>query len=112
MTGPDLATRQATSAFLRKVAERFPVTRAMLFGSRARGDHRRDSDADIAVFLTGNVQSFIETKLAMADVAFDVLLETGIHIQPLPIWERQWTEPEASPSWPLLDSIRREGIEL
>ena len=31
----------------------------------------------------------------MADVAFDVLLETGIRIQPLPVWEDEWEHPES-----------------
>jgi predicted nucleotidyltransferase len=30
---------------------KYPVREAILFGSRARGDHRPDSDADIAVIL-------------------------------------------------------------
>jgi len=47
----------------------------------ARGQtHRADSDADVAVLLRGAHQRFLPTKLAMADFAFDVLLETGINI--------------------------------
>jgi len=33
------------------------------------------------------------TKLAMAEV-FDVLLETGINISPLPVWLDEWVNPE------------------
>ena len=34
---------------LRQLAERHHITKAVLFGSRARGDFRRESDIDIAV---------------------------------------------------------------
>jgi predicted nucleotidyltransferase len=33
--------------FLRRVGERFPLRRAVLFGSRARGDELRESDYDV-----------------------------------------------------------------
>ncbi|HEX6972569.1 MAG TPA: nucleotidyltransferase domain-containing protein [Limnochordia bacterium] len=33
--------------FVRRVHEQFPLTKAVLFGSRARGDHLRDSDYDL-----------------------------------------------------------------
>jgi len=40
----------------------------------------------VAVLLRGEQGRFLSTKLAMADVAFDVLLETGILASPLPVW--------------------------
>jgi hypothetical protein len=45
------------------------------------------------------------------DIAYDVLLETGIHVQRLPIWEEEWKHPEAY-STPLLRHIERDGIRL
>ena len=48
----------------------------------------------------------------MADLAYDVLLETGIRIQPLPIWEEEWEHPEAYSNPHLLPNIAREGIRL
>lgn len=33
--------------FIQRVNERFPLTKALLFGSRARGDHLRESDYDL-----------------------------------------------------------------
>lgn len=52
------------------------------------------------------------TKLEMADVAFDVLLETGIHISPLPIWQDEWEHPDTYSNPALLRYIDREGIRL
>ena len=109
---PDPATIRALSAFLDCAADRFAVRQAVLFGSRARGTHGSKSDADLAVILGGDPLPFVEAKLAMADIAYDVLLETGIHIQPLPVSERQWNGQDASANPVLLETIRREGIRI
>ena len=54
----------------------------------------------------------LPTKLAMADEAFEVLLETGIRIQPLPIWEDEWANPDHYSNPRLLKNISREGLRL
>ena len=108
----DAATIQAARAFLQKVSNQFDLAGAILFGSRARKSHRPDSDADVAVLLHGSPGKFVETKLAMADLAYDVLLETGIRIQPLPIWEEEWQHPEAYSNPRLLSNINLDGIRL
>lgn len=108
----DADTARAASEFVERVAAQYSVSGAILFGSRARGNYRPDSDADIAVLLRGDRGKFVDTKLAMADIAYDVLLETGVHIQPLPIWEEEWEHPESYSNPRLLQSINREGIRL
>lgn len=45
-------------------------------------------------------------------MAYDVLLDTGIRIQPLPILEDQWAQPEQYSNPRLLENIAREGIPL
>jgi predicted nucleotidyltransferase len=108
----DAAVLQAAHVFLRRSAIRYPVRSAMLFGSRARGAGRPDSDVDIAVLLRGMRRSFMETKLALTDIAYDVLLETGVYIQALPIWEDEWDHPETHRNPRLLRNIEREGVPL
>lgn len=102
----------AIREFGRRLADRYPVQRVILFGSRARGTQRTDSDADVAVLLRGVRGRFLDTKLEMVDIAYDVLLETGIYIQPLPIWENEWENPETHSNPRLLQNIEREGISL
>ncbi len=109
---PDSATTQAIQAFVTRATARFPVRSAILFGSRARGHFRPDSDADVALLLAGTHGPFLDTKLDLADIAYDVLLETGIRIQALPIWEDEWTHPENYANPRLLQNIDREGIRL
>lgn len=108
----DSDTLDAANSFITRVARKFSLTNAILFGSRARGSYRSDSDADIAVLLSGKKGKFLPTKLEMADIAYDVLLETGIRIQPLPIWEDEWEHPERYSNPYLLQNIQQEGVRL
>lgn len=112
LTDIDTETLNATHAFMEAVAGRYDMIGAILFGSRARKSNRPDSDADVAVLLHGQPGRFVATKLAMDDLAYDVLLHTGIRIQPLPIWEEEWNHPEAYSNPRLLVNIEREGIRL
>lgn len=108
----DPQTAHAVRAFLTKVSGQYDFLGAILFGSRARRNHRPDSDADVAVLLRGQHGQFLDTKLALADIAYDVLLETGVLIQPLPVWEDEWEHPESYSNPALLRSIDREGVKL
>ncbi len=64
------------------------------------------------MLLRGEHQRFLETKLDMADVALDVMLDTGIRISPLPIWVDEWEHPENYSNPALLRNIDREGVRL
>ncbi len=108
----DAATRRATHLFVQRIARQYDVVGAILFGSRARQTHRLDSDADVVIILRGEHRRFLPTKLAMADVAFDVLLETEVNISPLPVWLDQWEHPETFSNPRLLINIAKEGIRL
>jgi hypothetical protein len=57
-------------------------------------------------------RDFVATKLALDDVAYDVLLDSGIRIQPLPIWEGEWAHPAQYSNPRLLENIAREGLAL
>lgn len=108
----DSATKNAAKAFMEKIARHYDVNKALLFGSRARNTYQSESDADIAILLRGNIGGFMATKFAMDDLVYDVLLETGIRIQPLPIWEDEWDRPENYSNPALLKNIRNEAIVL
>ena len=114
MTAEDLppVTLQATREFAARIASIYPSQQTILFGSRARGTEHDESDADVAVVLAGAAGDFIGTKMAMNDIAYDILLSTGIRIQPLPVWESEWAEPERYSNPYLLRNILQEGITL
>ena len=108
----DEATEKAVQQFRQRMGADFAVKEVIVFGSRARGDHRPDSDADVAVLLEGVHKSFLDTKLKMSDVAYDVLLDTGINISPLPIWMDEWEHPQAYSNPALLANVAREGVPV
>jgi len=108
----DLQTQSAADAFKVKLVHHFDVEETLLFGSRACQTQHSESDADVAVLLRGEVGKFIDTKFAMDDLAYEVLLEAGIRIQPLPIWQFEWAHPEQYSNPSLLLNIQREGIPL
>jgi antitoxin ChpS len=108
----DIATQNAAHAFMEKIAHQYDVSKVFLFGSRARNTHQSESDADIAILLRGKPGRFMATKFAMDDLAYDVLLDSGIRIQPLPIWQEEWDHPENYSNPSLLRNIQNEGIVL
>ncbi len=113
MTGTrdvEQALQQFTAEIRRREGERFRA--AYLFGSRARRQENAGSDVDVAIVLGGLRGDFLAAKLAMADVAYDVMLETGVLIQPLPLWQQEWDHPDAHPNPRLVRNIRRDGVPL
>jgi uncharacterized protein len=108
----DSNTEKAVRSFLLRISDQYSMTGAIIYGSRARGTSRPDSDTDVAILLSGDHQKFLTTKLNMADIAFDILLETGVHISPLPIWLDEWEHPENYSNPALLKNIAREGVRL
>jgi antitoxin ChpS len=76
-----------------------------LFGSRARGDHTRDSDADIAVVLADDGwRNWSESK-RLAGIAYDFIVDTGTDIDAWPVSEREWRDPHH----PLTSSMRNDA---
>jgi uncharacterized protein len=108
----DPQTTQAILRFRDLLANQYDTAGLIVYGSRATGRHRADSDADVAVLMKGEHQRLLPTALAMSDMAFEVLLETGINITPLPVWLDHWEHPERHSNPALLHNIAAEGIRL
>lgn len=106
------AERMVAQAFLRRLPDTYEVEQAILFGSRARGDHRPDSDLDLAVVLKGARRDFYDTKQVLADIAFDALMETGVLVQAFPLWDGDLAHPERFTNPAVIHSIAAEGIRL
>ena len=82
------------------------IERVVLYGSRARGDAREDSDYDVAVFLKDLDDRWAEMdKIAVA--ADGILDETGAVIHAMPYRAGSYQERT-----PLMHELRREGIDL
>ena len=101
-------------ALHRRLGRRFGrhLKGVILFGSRARGDHTANSDADVAVVLKKPIEKTFAIKSAIIDDTYDLFLESGILIQPWPL-EESWLEtPELSPYPHIVAIVLREGIAL
>ena len=82
------------------------IERVVLFGSRARGDHRPDSDYDVAVFLR-DYRSLWGDLEGMSEAALDILVDTGAVISAKPFPAAAWNENSA-----FMHEVRRDGREF
>ena len=82
------------------------LERVVLFGSRARGDYRVDSDYDVAVFIK-DYQSFGLESKRLAEIEVDILYDTGGLIGAMPLAEGAYRDRTS-----FMAEIRRDGIDL
>jgi predicted nucleotidyltransferase len=82
------------------------LERAILYGSRARGDAREDSDYDIAVFLRDVVDPADKFD-RLADIGSDILYEAGKLVHARPYRAGAYRDRT-----PLMLEIRRDGVDI
>jgi uncharacterized protein len=82
------------------------LERVVLFGSRARGDAREDSDYDIAVFLKDFSDRWQEVD-RIIPVVTDILYEDEAFIHAMPYRAGAYQDRTS-----LMREIRREGADL
>jgi predicted nucleotidyltransferase len=102
--GPDAVAAE----FARLVRERLGarVRQVVLFGSRARGEGREDSDYDVVVVVDRRSADVREAILA---IEVDLMNRHGSLVACLLRDEREW---EASRRMPIGLNVAREGIAL
>ena len=83
------------------------LARLVLFGSRARGDAKPNSDYDIAVFLHNMDDRWAEFDRVNA-IASDILFRRFAVVHALPYHESSYAQNPST----LMRNIREEGIDL
>jgi uncharacterized protein len=104
------ATRAYVAAVRAHYGER--VKDVFLFGSRARGDFRPDSDADVAVILEDGDWSIWREKMNLAGLAYDPLVEFGLYIQPWPIARSEWGDRSRHRNSRFVENIVRDARSI
>jgi predicted nucleotidyltransferase len=107
----DPDTENAIRTFLARIPGDIEVARAILFGSRARGEARPDSDADLALIVPDRYDVW-QVTWELGDFAYRVFADTDIWIQSVVISRSDWLYPERFLRPGLLRTIAREGIPL
>jgi predicted nucleotidyltransferase len=82
------------------------LERTVLFGSRARGDARPDSDYDVAIFLRDYTRAWPEIQ-PLGRITTEILQDTGALISALPFPAGSYRDRTM-----LMGEIRREGVDL
>ena len=111
------STAQALNAFVDRLgdADLPPISRILLYGSQARGDHHEDSDIDVAVVFRDPPPSRYPWRLLhrLTDVAYDVNFRRNfdVYLSPRPVFERQLQDTAATRNPEFHRNILEEGIE-
>jgi predicted nucleotidyltransferase len=85
-----------------------PKAKVVLFGSRARGDAKKDSDWDLLILIDSlNIR---ELEDLFRDKIYDLELETGEIISMFVYNNKDWTSRHKIT--PLYKSIKKEGVVL
>lgn len=98
------------SDFKRKVNDVFrkDSPRLILFGSKAKGNFKSDSDTDIIVILK---KPTLSKKRAISNFAAEIFLDKNIDISPHIYSEKEFKELSALET-PFMLSIKKEGIKI
>ncbi len=100
-----------SSKFLNKIQlgiRKFDKTaEIILYGSRARGDYRRDSDWDILILLNCSVDEELKEKIR--DELFEIELETEQAISSIIQSKKKWNNLGKTP---FHQNIEKEGVLL
>ncbi len=112
-TGVTREVSRAMSMFAERAAEKFGarLLKIALFGSRARGEARRESDIDLAVVMR-DTRDVDGARRDLSDISYDVLIETGEEVQAWLVPASEWTNPHLACNPVLIMAMKRDGIDV
>ncbi|HEY0282586.1 MAG TPA: nucleotidyltransferase domain-containing protein [Rhizomicrobium sp.] len=87
------------------------LKQALLYGSRARGDFREDSDYDVLVVLEGPLDDWKELD-RLAQLSSDITWDTVATGRPIVASFKAVTEDMVRQRTGFMHNVRREGIPI
>ena len=101
--------KEALRELKKRITEKFPAAKIILYGSKARGDSCKESDIDLLILVESNLSTKIEEEIYHVsyeielkyDVVFGVIIEN----------KNFWDTPLAN-AMPLHWNIDREGVSI
>jgi predicted nucleotidyltransferase len=92
----------AAQQYVDAVGAKYPLTRALIFGSYARGNHHSNSDIDVAIVLK-SADNLFDMQVALMHLRSDSDLLIEPHV---------FRETDFTPDNPLVYEILQAGVEL
>ncbi len=104
----DIKTKRISRLIRNSVKLIDPKAEVILFGSRARGDERNDSDWDILILTDYSIDAQTERKFR--DKLYDLQLETGESFSVFAYSKNDWVTKQRIT--PFYQNVTHEGIRL
>lgn len=101
-------TQNITHIIRQTINDIDPHAEVILYGSRARGDEKTDSDWDILILTDYAVD--LNTEQKFRDKLYDLELETGEPFSVFVYSKKEWTTKQRIT--PFYENVNQEGISL
>lgn len=88
--------------YIKSISLIYPIKRAILFGSFAKGNNSEDSDIDIAIVIN-NADDIIDTQIELMKLRRTI----DLRIEPHPFIENDFNKTN-----PVVNEIMKYGIEI
>ena len=99
-------TREVTDMISARVHQSEPDAKVLLFGSRARGEARPDSDWDVMVLLNDNSKT---NRWDAVKQLFYLSLDIEQDINPIVYTKSEWNKRSFTPFY---KNVMKDGIEI
>jgi predicted nucleotidyltransferase len=91
---------------VKSLKSELPVSKIILFGSKARGDSEKYSDIDLLIItncpVTSNMREVVSSKLAEINIENDVMISS------LVVYQKEWLEGLIH-YMPIYNEVQRDG---
>ena len=109
-----LEERKALDAYVAAVRAHFGprLHDILVFGSRARGDNRADSDVDLAIIFQDADWDYWIRKFELLDLSWEAFCEANLDIEPWPIAKEVWDQPDSHRNPRFIRAVQKDAISV